>query len=144
VKELIDRSEREVRGGGQLVSDATRKLERIVAAVDENATLMREMAEAGSSQTSAIQQISVAIQQMDEMTQHNAALVEQTNAAIEQTEAQAAEVDQIVAVFTVDGANNVRAARPKAASAVKAMRPAGQSYPSQGNAALKADDWAEF
>jgi methyl-accepting chemotaxis protein len=101
VKELIDRSSKEVRGGGQLVSDATRKLERIVAAVGENATLMREMAEAGSSQTSAIQQISVAIRQMDEMTQHNAALVEETNAAIEQTEAQAGELDLIVDTFTL-------------------------------------------
>ncbi len=106
VKELIDRSEREVRGGGQLVSDATRKLERIVAAVDENATLMREMAEASSSQTSAIQQVSVAIHQMDEMTQHNAALVEETNAAIEQTETQAGELDMIVDTFTVSATSN--------------------------------------
>jgi methyl-accepting chemotaxis protein len=101
VKNLIDRSEKEVRGGGQLVSDATRKLERIVAAVDENATLMRDMAEAGSSQTAAIQQITVAIHQMDEMTQHNAALVEETNAAIEQTETQAGELDMIVDTFNV-------------------------------------------
>jgi len=101
VKQLIDRSEKEVRGGGQLVADATRKLERIVAAVDENAKLMLEMAEAGSSQTSAIQQISVAVRQMDEMTQHNAALVEETNAAIEQTENQAGELDTIVDTFRV-------------------------------------------
>ena len=101
VKELIDRSEKEVRGGGQLVSDATRKLERIVAAVDENATLMRDMAEAGTSQTAAIQQIAVAVRQMDEMTQHNAALVEETNAAIEQTETQAGELDMIVDTFSV-------------------------------------------
>jgi len=101
VKQLIDRSAAEVRGGGQLVSDATRKLERIVAAVGENATLMRDMAEAGTSQTSAIQQISVAVRQMDEMTQHNAALVEETNAAIEQTEAQAGELDLIVDTFSL-------------------------------------------
>jgi len=101
VKELIDRSEAEVRTGGQLVSDATRKLERIVAAVDENATLMREMAEAGSSQSAAIHEISVAIRQMDEMTQHNAALVQQTNASIEQTESQAGELDMIVDTFSV-------------------------------------------
>ena len=101
VKELIDRSEKEVRGGGQLVSDATRKLERIVSAVDENATLMRQMAEAGGSQTAAIQQISVAVRQLDEMTQHNAALVEETNAAIEQTEVQAGELDMIVDTFSV-------------------------------------------
>ena len=62
---------------------------------------MRDMAEAGSSQTAAIQQITVAIHQMDEMTQHNAALVEETNAAIEQTETQAGELDMIVDTFNV-------------------------------------------
>ena len=95
-----------MRGGGQLVLDATRKLERIVAAVDENATLMRDMAEAGTSQTAALQQISVAVREMDEMTQHNAALVEETNAAIEQTETQAGELDMIVDTFTVSAATS--------------------------------------
>jgi len=59
------------------------------------------MAEAGSSQSAAIHEISVAIRQMDEMTQHNAALVQQTNASIEQTESQAGELDMIVDTFSV-------------------------------------------
>ena len=67
---------------------------------------MRDMAEAGTSQTAALQQISVAVREMDEMTQHNAALVEETNAAIEQTETQAGELDMIVDTFTVSAATS--------------------------------------
>jgi methyl-accepting chemotaxis protein len=84
---------------------------------------------------------------MDEMTQHNAALVEETNAAIEQTEAQAVELDRIVAVFTVSGeAPRVQAAvtQPKLPSLAQRAKSAADRYLSRGNAALKADDWAEF
>ncbi len=101
VKELIDQSEQEVRGGSQLVGDASRKLESIVASVQANTTLMRDIAAASGSQTAAISEITVAVRQMDEMTQHNAALVEQTNAAIEQTESQAAELDMMVDEFEI-------------------------------------------
>ena len=79
--------------------------ERIVAlngSVTQSAALIGEIATASQSQASAIEEVAVAVRQMDEITQHNAALVEQTNAAIEQTEAQAAELDRIVAVFTID------------------------------------------
>ncbi len=111
VKGLIDQSELQVKAGSQLVGDATRKLEQIVASVRENSTLMREIAAASGSQTSAIQEITVAVRQMDEMTQHNAALVEQTNAAIEQTEAQAQELDMIVDVFETSSVANPRQLR---------------------------------
>jgi methyl-accepting chemotaxis protein len=114
VKELIDQSELQVRSGSQLVADATRKLELIVASVRENSTLMREIAAASGSQTSAIQEITVAVRQMDEMTQHNAALVEETNAAIEQTEAQAAELDVIVDVFETSAVADTRQVRRRA------------------------------
>lgn len=109
VKDLIDHSAVEVKGGSQLVSEAAAKLDRIVEAVKENGLLMAEIASANASQTSAIQEITVAVRQMDEMTQHNAALVEETNAAIEQTEGQATELDMIVDVFTLsDGRSAVR------------------------------------
>jgi methyl-accepting chemotaxis protein len=63
--------------------------------------LIENIAQANQEQSSALEEVSIAVRQMDEMTQHNAALVEQTNAAIEQTEAQAAELDSIVDVFTL-------------------------------------------
>ena len=39
------------------------------------------------------------------MTQHNAALVEETNASISSTEAQAAALDEIVELFTIDASD---------------------------------------
>jgi methyl-accepting chemotaxis protein len=102
---------------------------------------------------------------MDEMTQHNAALVEETNAAIEQTESQASELDNIVAVFTVNGSGMApevvrkpakQMARPAPSKAAPEVQPRGikalqqkvktaaRTYLSQGNAAVKSDDWAEF
>ena len=160
VKALIDQSEVEVRGGSQLVADATLKLEQIVSAVKENSTLMADIAAASGSQTSAITEITVAVRQMDEMTQHNAALVEETNAAIEQTEAQAGTIDEMVAGFqsseagtTVVAARRSNAvssrggtvAKPKSAASTAArVASASKAYLSQGNTALKGDDWAEF
>ena len=110
IKDLIDHSATEVRGGSQLVSEAAAKLDRIVQAVKENGVLMTEIASANASQTTAIQEITVAVHQMDEMTQHNAALVEETNAAIEQTEGQATELDMIVDVFTLSDGEAARQA----------------------------------
>jgi methyl-accepting chemotaxis protein len=111
IKDLIDHSATEVKGGSQLVSEAAAKLDRIVQAVQENGVLMTEIASANAAQTTAIKEITTAVHQMDEMTQHNAALVEETNAAIEQTEGQATELDMIVDVFTLsDGASAVREA----------------------------------
>ena len=54
VKELIDRSADEVRGGAQLVADAAKKLDRIVEAVEQNAGHMQKIAEGGASQSAAI------------------------------------------------------------------------------------------
>ena len=111
IKDLIDHSAIEVKGGSQLVSEAAAKLDRIVQAVQENGVLMTEIASANAAQTTAIKEITTAVHQMDEMTQHNAALVEETNAAIEQTEGQATELDMIVDVFTLsDGGSVVREA----------------------------------
>ncbi len=108
VKELIDRSEIEVKGGTQLVAEATAKLQRIVQSVQENGALMRDIAEATGTQASAIEEITIAVRQMDEMTQHNAALVEETNAATEQTEGQACDLDRMVEVFNVSDSREAR------------------------------------
>jgi methyl-accepting chemotaxis protein len=76
----------------------------------------------------------VSVRTLDEMTQHNAALVEETNAAIEQTEAQANELDEVVAVFTVaETASPAQAARPQRRVAPRIA----------GNLAI-SEDWNEF
>ena len=84
------------------------------------------------------------------MTQHNAALVEETNAAIEQTSNEAAELDEVIDVFTVEASDEDRVAVTPAPSPARGVRglkervtSAAKSYLSRGNAAV-AVDWQEF
>ena len=150
VKVLIEQSASEVSGGGRLVAQATDKLIEMLAGVRESASLITAISAASREQSDAISEVSTAIRQMDEMTQHNAALVEQTNAAIEQTESQASELDSIVEVFVVEGAQRSTPERRTAyakPAAVKRQPPkasaAARTYLSDGNAAI-AKDWSEF
>ncbi len=165
VKALIEQSATEVNSGSKLVAHAANKLETMLDAVRRNRELLDAIAKESREQSASIDEVVTAVRQMDEMTQHNAALVEETNAAIEQTESQASELDTIVAVFTVSGGNTApeamrkpvkQATRPATAKAVPEAQPRGikalqqkvksaaKTYLSQGNAAVKSDDWAEF
>ena len=135
VKELIEKSAMEVSGGSRLVSTAANKLESMLEAVARNAEVMQTIAKASREQAQAIEEVGSSVRVMDEMTQHNAALVEQTNAAIEQTESQAAELDRVVDIFTVDEAP------PE--PLVQSRRAAAPIFKAKGNAALAAD-WDEF
>lgn len=146
VKTLIEQSTNEVQGGSKLVAEAASKLSGILKAVRENSDLMQDIAEASREQTTAINEVRTAVHQMNDMTQHNAALVEQTNAAIEQTEAQASELDQIVAIFKVNGnelqsvtTSNIN--RP-IRSNVKA-KPMTAFLPLKGKAAI-VTEWDDF
>jgi len=121
----------------------------MLEAVRRNRELLDGIARESREQASAIEEVNTAVRQMDEMTQHNAALVEETNAAIEQTEAQAVELDRIVAVFALDREAVPEAAQPAGRSrGVRALqqrvKSAARTYLTQGNAAVKADDWTEF
>ena len=169
VKALIEQSAVEVGGGSRLVAEAAEKLAAMLAAVQQNAGLMEGIARESRSQASAIEEVNQAVRQMDEMTQHNAALVEQTNAAIEQTEAQASELDRIVDVFTLEGAqaqgNTAQAEKRSPAQAVRQsarglqegarglqegarglqekVKAAARTYLTRGNTAVD-EEWAEF
>ena len=98
------------------------------AGAQESATLIDTIAQANRSQSSALEEVTIAVRQMDEMTQHNAALVEETNAAIEQTDDQVNELDKIVDVFRVDGHS-----RGSETSAVRRPKTAARGF---GSAAL--------
>ncbi len=134
IKQLIERSSDEVRGGSQLVLDAARKLEAMLIAARSSSELMHNIARDSREQASAIEEVNVAVRRMDEMTQHNAALVQQTNAAIEQTEAQAGELDRIVDVFRLEpqtsaprpGSNDGRARQKRLAAAASSLKPHGK------------------
>ena len=148
IKALIQQSGAEVASGSRLVKDAATKLDAMLTAVRKNNELLNDIAVDSRTQSSAINEITAAVRQMDEMTQHNAALVEEINASIEQTESQAAELDRVVDVFTLeDRATASRKPAPAALGGIKALQSkvkrAATSYLTQGNAAV-AKEWAEF
>jgi len=154
VKALIEQSSIEVATGSRKVSEATGKVTSMMDGIHENGVLIEEITHATVEQSSAIFELTSSVKQVDEMTQHNAALVEETNAAIEQTENQAVELDRIVEVFVVDDGGDraaplTSAQRPRpAAQPPRAVRgkaaAAARTYLSEGNAALKTDEWNEF
>jgi methyl-accepting chemotaxis protein len=115
VKVLIEASGGEVQGGTRLVAEAAGKLSKMLGAAQRSNALMAEIASESHHQASSIDEVNAAVRQLDEMTQHNAALVEEINAAIEQTEAQAAQVDGIAAIFTIDATPQTQA-RSRAAA----------------------------
>jgi methyl-accepting chemotaxis protein len=152
VKALIEQSGSEVAGGSKLVAEAAHKLEAMLEGARKNYDLLQGIARESRAQANSIEEVNAAVRVMDEMTQHNAALVEETNAAIEQTEAQAADLDKVVANFTLSNRASApsAAATPAAARAPQGIRAlqekvksAAKSYLSHGNAAVK-DDWSEF
>ncbi len=151
VKQLIEQSANEVKGGTRLVGDAAAKLTAMLKAAQTSTTLMTGIARESREQAASIEEVNTAVRQMDEMTQHNAALVEEMNAAIEQTEAQATKLDSIVDIFATDG----RKVAPRSRATVEAppqgarglqqkLKSVAKSYLSHGSAAVKSDDWSEF
>jgi methyl-accepting chemotaxis protein len=136
VKVLIEQSGVEVAGGSKLVAEAARKLEAMLDGARTNHELLQGIALQSRDQASSIDGMTDAVRTLDEMTQHNAALVEETNAAIEQTEAQANELDQVVAVFTVADAGN----RGSSTTSRPQRRPVPRAT---GNLAV-SQDWNEF
>lgn len=115
VKAMIQHSATDVRGGAKAVEIAAGKLSSILAAVREQTVLTAGISAATREQARALAEVSAAVREMDEMTQHNAALVEQANASIALTEEQAAELDSIVAIFTLGREDTRPLARGRAA-----------------------------
>jgi methyl-accepting chemotaxis protein len=150
VKALIDQSVGEVGAGSRLVADASSKLAELLQAVRSSNELMEGIANESREQAISIADVAGSIRTLDEMTQHNAALVEETNAAIEQTSSEAAELDDVVEVFTVDGQDAPQPAREEAASPARGVRglqqrvkSAARAFVTRGNTAV-AHDWQEF
>ena len=145
IKALIEQSGSEVAGGSRLVGEAAAELEAMLVAARKNDDLLNSIARESREQAAAIEEVTVAVRTLDEMTQHNAALVEETNAAIEQTEAQAAELDRIVDIFSIEApASKPPAPMPKDIRGLQQrVKTAAKSYLSHGNAAVDKD-WAEF
>ena len=99
IKTLIGASVEKVENGTQLVSEAGRSMEGIVAQVQRVSDLIGEISSATSEQTTGISQVGEAVTQLDQVTQQNAALVEQSAAAADSLRHQAAKLAEVVSVF---------------------------------------------
>ncbi len=102
IKLLIDDSVKQVGDGNVLVEQAGATMERVVDSVRKVAEIVGEISLASREQSAGIEQVNDAISQMDQMTQQNAALVEQAAAAASSMQNQAAELAQLVSVFSLD------------------------------------------
>ncbi|MDR3481158.1 MAG: methyl-accepting chemotaxis protein [Burkholderiaceae bacterium] len=165
IKTLIGDSVEKVEAGSKLVNQAGATMDEIVASVRRVTDIMSEITIASNEQESGIGQINIAITEMDNVTQQNAALVEEAAAAAGSLQEQAASLSEIVAVFKLDAAHIVRAAKaqpaPRASVVAKPATRLAAAKPapthSTGRALAKPparpvptaaggsnDDWEEF
>ena len=93
ISELIDRSNREVAGGVDLVRQTGDALTNIETHITDIADDIDAIAIASREQSVGLAEINTAISQMDQITQQNAAMVEETTAA---THGLAGDVDGLV------------------------------------------------
>ena len=107
IKTLIGDSVEKVEIGTRLVDQAGATMNEIVESVKRVTDIMGEITAASQEQTAGIEQINQAITQMDAVTQQNAALVEEAAAAAESLQDQAANLSQVVSVFTLDDQRTV-------------------------------------
>jgi len=103
IKTLIEDSTHKVEAGSRLVDDAGRTMQEILDSVNRVSLLIAEIADAGQSQSSGIEQVHHAIAQIDTMTQQNAALVEQLAAAAQSLKGQSARLTESMSSFRVAG-----------------------------------------
>lgn len=101
IKALIADSVTKVSQGSQLVDASGRTLGEIVTAVKKVSDIVAEIAAASGEQSTGIEQVNRAVMLMDEATQQNAALVEQAAAATESLRAQAQQLSEMMARFSM-------------------------------------------
>jgi len=105
IKALIDHSVETVGNGSRLVEQAGSTMREVVVSVRRVTDIVGEISSASQEQAAGIEQINHAITQMDQVTQQNAALVEQAAAAAASMQTQAASLEQLVSVFTLNTSN---------------------------------------
>jgi methyl-accepting chemotaxis protein len=102
IKELITRSNHQVKNGASLVNDAGRSLQDILMAVRKVVDTVGEISASSQEQAAGLEEINAAVAQMDGMTQQNAALVEESATAAQSMAHQAQELVRIVSFFKLE------------------------------------------
>jgi methyl-accepting chemotaxis protein len=159
IKALISDSVNKIRNGNELVDKSGATMKDVVVSIKRVNDIMSEIAAASVEQSTGIDEISKAVNQMDEMTQQNAALVEQAAAAAESLLAQAEQLNDHVAMFKIDDAEEARTVvkpqKPAPTRQVAAKKPpviAAPKRPAKSGKVVKAlpkapsgdDEWESF
>ncbi len=103
IKTLIGDSTEKVDAGQRLVQQAGDNMQDLLDRVGRVSSLVSSMADAGSEQSRAIDQVHQAISQIDSVTQQNAALVEEVSAAAQSLKGQSGQLLEAVGVFKTQG-----------------------------------------
>jgi methyl-accepting chemotaxis protein len=111
VRELITTSVEAVHSGVKSVRDSGRTLDEIEEAVTAASESIAEIAESSGEQAERVADVEHVIRQLEEMTNRNAALVEQVHGASESMSGEAALLNELVAIFKLDGAESDSASR---------------------------------
>ncbi|MGY0194761.1 methyl-accepting chemotaxis protein [Leptothrix sp. BB-4] len=103
IKSLIGDSTEKVDAGQRLVQEAGQTMRDLLERVSRVSSLVSTMADAGSEQSRAIDQVHQAISQIDGVTQQNAALVEEVSAAAQSLKGQSGQLLEAVGAFKTQG-----------------------------------------
>ncbi|PZP34479.1 MAG: methyl-accepting chemotaxis protein [Roseateles depolymerans] len=101
IKALIHSSVAQVAQGSELADRAGQTMGEVVAAIQRVSDIVAEISVASAEQSEGVGQVGQAVAQMDQVTQQNAALVEQSASAAESLKAQAGQLVQTVAAFSL-------------------------------------------
>ena len=101
IKDLIENSSAQVKGGVELVGRVGKSLNEIASSIKQVATIVAQITAASSEQSQGIDHVDSALSQMDQVTQQNAALVEENAAAAKLLKDQASAMQQRVGFFRV-------------------------------------------
>ncbi|RZA32981.1 MAG: HAMP domain-containing protein [Lysobacteraceae bacterium] len=110
IKELIKDSVQRVDAGNQLAGETGATMNEIVTSVRRVMDIIGEISTASAEQGAGIAQVNVAVGEMDTVTQQNAALVEEAAAAAQELRDQSQALNEVVAVFKLEGGGEARKA----------------------------------
>jgi methyl-accepting chemotaxis protein len=123
-----------------LAERAGKLLDAMVPSIRKTSELVQEITAASQEQTSGVGQINAAVGQLSQTTQQNASSSEELAATAEEMNGQAAQLQELMSFFSVDGETATVVQMPQR-RAVPAATPAVQgSARTSGNLALAVDN----
>nr|WP_320049557.1 methyl-accepting chemotaxis protein [uncultured Desulfuromonas sp.] len=140
--ELIEGAVQKAGNGTQIAESTAEALDGIVSGITKVSDLVGEIAAASDEQTQGISQVSVGLSQIDEVTQQNTANAVQCAATSEQLAAQAAQLQEMLAGFTLYSTRShfqAPPARPAVKKQPALSAPAPRKAPAQSPSG--GDSW---